>query len=77
MTGPNLHPLDFQPLGEEEMLARARDFRAMIQRRRTVRDFQDRPVPRAIIEAAVMTAAGAPSGAISSSGASCAFRTRR
>ena len=32
-------------------------------RRRTVRDFSDRPVPRALIEAAVMTAASAPSGA--------------
>jgi len=63
MTGPILHPLDFQPCGEAEMLKRARDFRAMMKRRRTVRDFQDRPVTRDIIEDAVMTATGAPSGA--------------
>jgi nitroreductase len=32
-------------------------------RRRTVREFSDRPVPRVLIEDAVMTAASAPSGA--------------
>lgn len=63
MTGPILAPLDFQLHSETDMLARASDFRAMMKRRRTVRDFQDRPVPREIIEDAVMTAAGAPSGA--------------
>lgn len=51
------------PRNEEEMLARARDFRALMKGRRTVRDFSDKPVPRQIIEDAVMTAAGAPSGA--------------
>jgi iodotyrosine deiodinase len=63
MTGPLYHPLEFTARGETEMLARARDFRALMQRRRTVRDFSNKPVPRAIIEDAVMTAAGAPSGA--------------
>jgi iodotyrosine deiodinase len=63
MTGPLYHPLDFTPRNEAEMLSRASDFRALMKRRRTVRDFSDRPVPRAIIEHAVMTAAGAPSGA--------------
>jgi iodotyrosine deiodinase len=63
MTGPILHPLAFDEHGEAEMLARAREFRALMQRRRTVRDFSNRPVPRQLIEDAVMTAAGAPSGA--------------
>jgi iodotyrosine deiodinase len=45
------------------MHSRARDFRALMQQRRTVRDFSSRPVPRALIEDAVMTAASAPSGA--------------
>ena len=45
------------------MLDRARDFRTLMKRRRTVRDFSGKPVPRKIIEDAVMTAAGAPSGA--------------
>jgi nitroreductase len=45
------------------MAARARAFRALMTRRRTVRDFSDRPVARSLIEDAVMTAATAPSGA--------------
>ena len=56
-------PLAYQPLDEAEMRARARDFRALMARRRTVRDFSDRPVPRELIEDCVMTAASAPSGA--------------
>jgi iodotyrosine deiodinase len=63
MSGPSFEPLPFARIGEREMLARARDFRALMKSRRTVRDFSDRPVPRTIIEDAVMTAAGAPSGA--------------
>jgi iodotyrosine deiodinase len=34
-----------------------------MRRRRTVRDFSDRPVPRAIVETAILTAGSAPSGA--------------
>lgn len=63
MSAPLYHSLDFTPQSEAEMLARAGDFRAMMKRRRTVRDFSDKPVPRQIIEDAVMTAATAPSGA--------------
>jgi iodotyrosine deiodinase len=63
MTGLILHPLEFEQRSEAEMLVRARDFRALMKRRRTVRDFSDRPVPRHLIEDAVMTAASAPSGA--------------
>lgn len=63
MTGPLYHSLDFTTRKEADMLARASDFRALMKQRRTVRDFSDKPVPRAIIEDAVMTAAGAPSGA--------------
>lgn len=56
-------PLAFTALDDAEGLARAEAFRAAMRRRRTVRDFSPRPVPRAVIEAAVMTAASAPSGA--------------
>jgi iodotyrosine deiodinase len=63
MTAPIYRPLDFQIADETAMRERVRDFRALMQRRRTVREFSGRPVPREVIEDAVMTAAGAPSGA--------------
>jgi nitroreductase len=63
MATPRSIPLAFAGMPENEMLARARDFRALMGRRRTVRDFSDRAVPRELIEHAVMTAATAPSGA--------------
>ncbi len=56
-------PLDFRELSPADMLARAEAFHAVMQRRRTVRDFSARPVPRELIEAALMTAGTAPSGA--------------
>ncbi len=46
-----------------QMLVRARDFVELMQRRRTVRDFSDRAVPRALIEHCLRAAASAPSGA--------------
>ena len=45
------------------MRKRAADFYAEMQRRRSVRDFSDRPVPRQIIEDCLRTAGTAPSGA--------------
>ena len=59
----------FQPLSSyieypvEEMKQRAIDFRKQMQRRRTVRHFSDRPVPREIIEECLLTAGTAPNGA--------------
>lgn len=47
----------------DEMLDRARRFAADLQRRRTVRQFSDRPVPRAVIESCLTAAGTAPSGA--------------
>ena len=47
----------------EEMRQRLKDFYADTNRRRTVRDFSDRPVPRDIIETALKVANTAPSGA--------------
>lgn len=55
--------LDFEAREPGEMIERARAFEALMARRRTVRDFSGRPVPREVIERAVMTAASAPSGA--------------
>ncbi len=48
---------------DEETVAAAEAFRAEMESRWTIRDFSPRPVPRAAIEAAVMTAGSAPSGA--------------
>jgi len=59
----------FRPFSEyleyppEEMRARARAFCEDLSRRRTVRDFAARPVPREIIEDCVRAAGSAPSGA--------------
>ena len=47
----------------EEMRERAQAFYADINRRRTVREFSDRPVPRDIIETCLLAAGTAPSGA--------------
>jgi len=48
---------------DAEAIARAGDFAADLRRRRTVRDFAPDPVPRAVIEAALLAAGSAPSGA--------------
>ena len=45
------------------MQERARDFQEDLARRRSVRDFASDPVPRELIERAILTAASAPSGA--------------
>ena len=46
-----------------EMVERSRHFAEEMQRRRSVRQFSDRPVPRSVIEACVEAAGTAPSGA--------------
>ena len=56
-------PLRFIGRSSEEMLARAQDFFNLMRGRRSVRNFSDRPVPRALIEQAILTAGTAPSGA--------------
>lgn len=64
MSAPELHPLTgYEELPLDEMRARARAFREEMSRRRTVRDYADRPVPRALIEDCLRTAGSAPSGA--------------
>ena len=64
MTDPETIPLQgLEPLPEPEMLRRAQDFLALMQRRRTVRDFDPRPVPREVIAACIAAAGTAPSGA--------------
>lgn len=61
---PRFVPLaSYEEYPPEAMLARARTFESELQRRRTIRQFSDRPVAREIIEACVRAAGSAPSGA--------------
>jgi iodotyrosine deiodinase len=48
---------------DDEILRRAHEFYGTMQRRRTIRDFSGRPVPREIIEFCLRAAGTAPSGA--------------
>lgn len=52
-----------EPLDDTARLARAEAFAAEMALRRTVRDYADTPVPRAVIEACLRAAGSAPSGA--------------
>jgi nitroreductase len=56
-------PLEFVEYPQDEMRRRARSFYEEMNRRRTVRHFCERAVPREIVEEAVRTAGTAPSGA--------------
>lgn len=60
---PKFIPLDFERLTADEQLRRAEAFYALMQRRRTVREFSPEPVPFTLIELAIATAGTAPSGA--------------
>jgi len=53
----------FREHSPETMQARAVQFHEEIARRRSVRDFDSRPVPRTVIEACLRAAGTAPSGA--------------
>lgn len=60
----NFIPLpDYREYPPEEMKKRAADFYKNIKRRRTVRDFSDRPVPIEVIKDAIKAAGTAPNGA--------------
>ncbi len=63
MPTAKFHLLNFTEYPMEEMNQRAVDFRALMQHRRTVRHFSDKPVLREIIEECLVTAGTAPNGA--------------
>ena len=63
MTHPDFASLDFTEYPPDEMQHRAEAFYAEISRRRTVREFSDRPVSRALIETCLLAASSAPNGA--------------
>ena len=64
MSRPRFRPWhEYREYPAAQMLRRARDLRADVERRRTVREFSDRPVAREVIEECLRVAASAPSGA--------------
>ncbi|HEY5610937.1 MAG TPA: nitroreductase family protein [Thermoanaerobaculia bacterium] len=64
MATPEFRPLSsYVEYPADQMRLRARAFREEMQRRRTVRSFSSRPVPREVIEECILAAASAPSGA--------------
>jgi nitroreductase len=64
MTTAQFQPyIDYQEYPEAEMCRRAEEFYDEVRRRRSVRAFADRPVPRAIIERCLAAAGTAPNGA--------------
>jgi nitroreductase len=60
---PSIPYANLPKLSDEERIERARAFRAEIGRRRSCRMFSDAPVPRKLIEEAILAAGTAPSGA--------------
>ncbi|MEY4930657.1 MAG: hypothetical protein RI909_1381, partial [Bacteroidota bacterium] len=48
---------------EDEMLFRSKVFYDWMNKRRSVRDFSDKPIPKEVIENIILTASSAPSGA--------------
>ena len=64
MVPPRRVPLTgYVELPPERMLEEAEAFLARMRRRRTVREFSDRPVPREVIERCLLAAGTAPNGA--------------
>ena len=64
MTTSKFIPLSYyREYPPQEMLRRAAAFRGDMQRRRTLRYFSSRPVPRQVIEECLLAAGSAPSGA--------------
>ena len=64
MAEPNFLPLtSYREYPVDEMVQRASSFYEELRRRRTVREFSDRPVPREIIEHCLLAAGTAPNGA--------------
>ena len=56
-------PLNFEELTPEHMQQQAREFYELLKKRRTVREFSDRPIPDGVIENCLLAAGTAPNGA--------------
>ncbi len=62
-TTPKFIPYKGIRYPKEEILNRSREYYQEMDKRRTVREFAEKPLPREIIENIIMTASTAPSGA--------------
>ncbi len=71
MNKPTSHVIDgyefiefhHETFGSGDMIKRSQEFYQWLDKRRTVRDFSDKPVPKEVILNLVMSASSAPSGA--------------
>jgi len=64
MSQPSFqHLTSYREYSPDDMRRRAEEFLAEVRRRRTVREFSDRPVSREVIEDCLRAAGSAPSGA--------------
>ncbi|MHA6333664.1 nitroreductase family protein [Qipengyuania sp. CAU 1752] len=63
MNQPDTIPYALPDLSDSERIARATAMREKLSTRRSCRYFSDTPVPREIIEQAILAAGGAPNGA--------------
>src|SRR5205814_3463202 len=64
MSPPRFVPAPkIKPLADDQILKRARQFYEAMRRRRTIRDYSDRPVPRKVTEYCIRAVGTAPSGA--------------
>ncbi|NKQ36052.1 MAG: nitroreductase family protein [Chloroflexi bacterium] len=64
MKKPTFTPYtQYQEYPVDEMERRAAEFYAEMQRRRTIREYSDKPIPRDVVEKCVLAAGTAPNGA--------------
>lgn len=63
MSEPKFIPYQRIPFETEVVADRSRSFYQLMDERRTIRHFSDKPVPKEVIENIILTASSAPSGA--------------
>ena len=60
---PDFIPYEHVSMTDEEQMHRAESFYQLCRRRRSIREFSNKPVPRSLLETIIRTACTAPSGA--------------
>lgn len=69
-------PYTHLPIAPAETQKRADEFHAFMDKRRTIRDFSDQEIPEGVIDALIMTASTAPSGAHKQPWSFCVVRDK-